>query len=241
MLCPIDESSLEDRQCGTAQYAICPLCHGVWVSAATVKTLLRGDVVLSREVLQAATPVRSHVAIEAFQDAVAAVTGKRDVRRTLPRRYHCVDCGAMLRMTDPLTTASPCTRCGAVWIQRGEEAGIGAWYRHAVQAGAMALLESSSTTIARARADDENVSWRKMIIVIGGSFAAFVLFAPGANGASPYVRHLPGIALGGGGAMLVVVGLKHPSRYEIGALTPKGLAFALTGVGLILAAIFAWR
>ena len=241
MLCPIDETTLESRRCGTADYAICPMCAGVWVPAATVKALLSGEAALSREVLQAATPARARVAINAVHDAAASLSEGGETRRSLPRRYHCVDCGAMLRMTDPVTSASPCTRCGAVWIQRGEEAGIGAWYRHAIQAGALAVLEGSSTAIARPRVDDENVSWRKTMIMLGASFAAFVLLAPGENGGSSTARHLPALVLGAGGATLVVAGLRHPSRYQIGALTPKGFAFAIGGVVLVIAAIFAWR
>jgi hypothetical protein len=143
-------------------------------------------------------------------------------------------------MRDKVTHASPCTRCGAVWIERGGEPAIAAWYRHAMQAGAMAMLEASTTTIPQPRADDEDASARTVMILLIASFAAFVLFGPRSGGGVVEGRHLPALALGLGGAALVFRGLKHPSRYQIGALSRKGFALAISGVALVVAAILFW-
>jgi Zn-finger nucleic acid-binding protein len=241
MLCPIDESPLDELQCGTALYCACPLCHGVWIPAATAKALLSGEAALSRDVLRAATPAWASVAVEPSAVARAPELAAHRGSRELPRRYHCAECGAVLRMRDKTTNASPCTRCGAVWIERGGEPAIGAWYRHAMQAGAMAIFAGSHTTISRSRHDDEDTQARQVMVLLVASFAAFVIFAP-ANGRAPaVVRHLPSFALGAVGAALIVRGFKHPSRYQLGALTRKGFAVALGGVALVIAAIFAWR
>ena len=241
MLCPIDETPLDDLQCGTAPYGACPMCHGVWIPAATVKSLLNAEAALSREVLRAATPAWASAAVEPSAVARAPEYGSPSGKRELPRRYHCAECGAVLRMRDKVTNASPCTRCGAVWIERGGEPAIGAWYRHAMQASAMAIFAGSQTSIARPHHDDEDVQARQVMLLLVASFAAFVIFAPANGGPAAAVRHLPSIALAAGGVTLIVRGLRHPSRYQLGALTRKGFALALAGLALVILAIFAWR
>ena len=241
MLCPIDDTPLDDLQCGTATYGSCSLCHGMWVPAATAKALLSGEAALSREALHAATPAWAGAAVEPSAVTREFAHASPARKRELPRRYHCAECGAVLRMRDKVTNASPCTRCGAVWIESGGEAAIGGWYRHAVQAGAMAILAGIHTSVARARHDDEDTQARRVMLLLVASFAAFVILGPANGGPSAAVRHLPSIALAASGAVLVGRGLRHPSRYRLGALTRKGFALALAGVALVIVAIFTWR
>lgn len=107
MLCPTDQTSLDDQRRGDLRFGYCRQCHGLWFARGMLEMSDHFHAPLPRETRRPKT-----------QPPSEGIGPRRCSHCAVDLRGECIDGIAVDR----------CPACGGVWLEPGEFEPVRAWY-----------------------------------------------------------------------------------------------------------------